>query len=62
MALSLILGGDSKTLMILQVSPAEKNCHETICTLNFGQRVRSAELGHANKKTEEGNKVRPLKK
>ncbi|CAG5135963.1 unnamed protein product, partial [Candidula unifasciata] len=46
------LGGDSKTLMILQVSPGEENVSESICTLTFGQRVRSAELGPAKKKTE----------
>ncbi|CAL1532394.1 unnamed protein product [Lymnaea stagnalis] len=48
------LGGDSKTLMILQVSPVEKNVSETVCTLSFGQRVRSAELGAATRKLEEG--------
>ncbi|XP_059172846.1 kinesin-like protein KIFC3 isoform X2 [Physella acuta] len=48
------LGGDSKTLMILQVSPVEKNINESICTLNFGQRVMSAELGQATRKVEEG--------
>ncbi|XP_005099275.1 kinesin-like protein KIFC3 [Aplysia californica] len=53
------LGGDSKTLMILQVSPAEKNLSESICTLTFGQRVRSAELGAATKRLEEGNKGTP---
>ncbi|BFZ23980.1 hypothetical protein BsWGS_27019 [Bradybaena similaris] len=46
------LGGDSKTLMILQISPGEENVSESICTLTFGQRVRSAELGPAKKKTE----------
>ncbi|CAH1774176.1 unnamed protein product [Owenia fusiformis] len=46
------LGGDSKTLMIVQVAPVEKNVGETICSLNFGQRVRAVELGQASKKTE----------
>ncbi|CAG5123272.1 unnamed protein product, partial [Candidula unifasciata] len=43
------LGGDSKTLMIVQVSPVQKNVNETVCTLSFGQRVRSIELGTASK-------------
>ncbi|KAK0048052.1 kinesin-like protein KIFC3 [Biomphalaria pfeifferi] len=46
------LGGDSKTLMIVQVSPVEKNVSETVCTLTFGQRVRNIELGTATRKVE----------
>ncbi|KAH9509555.1 Kinesin-like protein kifc3 [Bulinus truncatus] len=46
------LGGDSKTLMIVQVSPVEKNVSETACTLTFGQRVRNIELGAATRKVE----------
>eukprot|EP01137_Pigoraptor_chileana_P035311 Opistho-2@29127 len=46
------LGGDSKTLMMVQVSPAEYNVNETMCTLNFASRVRSVELGAASKRTE----------
>lgn len=48
-------GGDSKTLMIVQVAPVEKNVGETICSLNFAQRVRSVELGQASKKIESGD-------
>ena len=47
-----ILGGDSKTLMIVQVSPVEKNVGETVASLSFAQRVRSVELGSATKRTE----------
>ncbi|BFZ13133.1 hypothetical protein BsWGS_16172 [Bradybaena similaris] len=43
------LGGDSKTLMIVQVSPVQKNVNETVCALQFGQRVRSIELGTPSK-------------
>ncbi|XP_067052351.1 kinesin-like protein KIFC3 isoform X2 [Acropora muricata] len=46
------LGGDSKTLMVVQVSPVEKNVSETVCSLTFAQRVRTVELGQATKKTE----------
>ena len=46
------VGGDSKTLMVVQVSPVEKNVGETMCSLNFAQRVRTVELGQATRKTE----------
>ncbi|XP_071092118.1 kinesin-like protein KIFC3 [Haliotis cracherodii] len=46
------LGGDSKTLMIVQVAPVERNVSETTCSLNFAQRVRSVELGAASKRIE----------
>jgi len=52
---SLIPGGDSKTLMITQIAPVRKNEGETICSLNFAQRVRNVELGAATKKTENGD-------
>ena len=45
-------GGDSKTLMIVQVAPVEKNVGETMASMNFAQRVRSIELGQATKKVE----------
>ncbi|KAL8602769.1 hypothetical protein ACOMHN_064076 [Nucella lapillus] len=43
------LEGDSKTLMIVQVAPVEKNVSETTYTLGFGQRVRTVELGQAKR-------------
>ncbi|XP_051884013.1 kinesin-like protein KIFC3 isoform X2 [Pristis pectinata] len=46
------LSGDSKTLMMVQVSPMEKNVNETICSLKFAQRVRSVELGAAGRRVE----------
>ena len=39
------LEGDSKTVMIAQISPAESNSDESYCTLNFASRVRKVELG-----------------
>ena len=45
-----IVGGDSKTLMVVQIAPVEKNAGETVCSLNFAQRVRAVELGAATKK------------
>ncbi|XP_054748259.2 kinesin-like protein KIFC3 [Lytechinus pictus] len=46
------LGGDSKTLMVVQVSPVSKNSGESHCSLSFAQRVRSVELGAASKRTD----------
>ncbi|CAN8239468.1 unnamed protein product [Cochlearia groenlandica] len=43
------LGGDSKTLMFVQISPNEKDVSETLCSLNFASRVRGIELGPAKK-------------
>ncbi|XP_010471246.1 PREDICTED: uncharacterized protein LOC104751068 [Camelina sativa] len=43
------LGGDSKTLMFVQISPNENDQSETLCSLNFASRVRGIELGTAKK-------------
>jgi kinesin family protein C2/C3 len=43
------LGGDSKTLMIVQSSPAQCNVIETLSSLNFASRARNVELGKAKK-------------
>ena len=45
------IGGDSKTLMMVQVSSVEKNVGETVCSLGFAQRVRAVELGQAVQRT-----------
>eukprot|EP00276_Gloeochaete_wittrockiana_P008853 CAMPEP_0184658688 /NCGR_PEP_ID=MMETSP0308-20130426/26510_1 /TAXON_ID=38269 /ORGANISM="Gloeochaete witrockiana, Strain SAG 46.84" /LENGTH=870 /DNA_ID=CAMNT_0027097865 /DNA_START=48 /DNA_END=2660 /DNA_ORIENTATION=+ len=45
------LAGDSKTLMFVQLRPSELHVSETVCSLNFAQRVRSVELGQAKKHT-----------
>lgn len=42
-------GGDSKTLMFVQISPNETDVSETLCSLNFASRVRGVELGPARK-------------
>ncbi|KPP79999.1 kinesin-like protein KIFC3-like [Scleropages formosus] len=39
------LSGDSKTLMMVQISPLESNVSESVCSLKFAQRVRTVELG-----------------
>ncbi|KAF6176640.1 hypothetical protein GIB67_034502 [Kingdonia uniflora] len=37
------LGDGSKALMLVHISPCEEDVGETICTLNFAQRVRAVE-------------------
>ncbi|XP_069918061.1 kinesin-like protein KIFC3 isoform X1 [Oryctolagus cuniculus] len=49
------LSGDSKTLMVVQVSPVEKNTSETLYSLKFAERVRSVELGPGARRTELGS-------
>lgn len=46
---SLSSGGDSKTLMFVQISPNENDLNETLCSLNFASRVRGIELGPAKR-------------
>lgn len=38
-----------------QVSPAEKNTSETLCSLKFAERVRSVELGPGSRRAELGS-------
>jgi kinesin family protein C2/C3 len=47
------LGGDSKTLMIVQCSPARGSVTETLSSLNFGSRARNVELGQAKRNTKQ---------
>ena len=35
------LGGDGKTLMMLNLSPAPTSFHESLCSLRFGEKVNS---------------------
>ncbi|XP_076916445.1 kinesin-like protein KIN-14R [Bidens hawaiensis] len=46
------LGGDSKTLMFVQISPSEHDLSETLSSLNFATRVRGVELGPARKQVD----------
>ncbi|KAK8556728.1 hypothetical protein V6N12_003123 [Hibiscus sabdariffa] len=46
------LGGDSKTLMFVQISPSERDLSETLSSLNFATRVRGVELGPAKKQVD----------
>ncbi|KAM4012323.1 kinesin-like protein KIFC3 isoform 1-T1 [Anomaloglossus baeobatrachus] len=46
------LSRDGKALLLLQVAPVEQNMNESLCSLRFGDRVRSVELGIPNRKIE----------
>ncbi|PPD73003.1 hypothetical protein GOBAR_DD30086 [Gossypium barbadense] len=46
------LGGDSKTLMFVQISPSERDISETLSSLNFATRVRGVELGPAKRQVD----------
>ncbi|KAG2544031.1 kinesin-like protein KIN-14E isoform X3 [Panicum virgatum] len=46
------LGGDSKALMFVQISPSDNDVSETLSSLNFASRVRRIELGPAKKQAD----------
>jgi kinesin family protein C2/C3 len=48
------LAGDSKTMMIAQISPADYNSGESYCTMAFANRVQKVELGKAKAHGGEG--------
>ncbi len=54
LSVAMVTGGDSKTLMIVQVAPVDKNVGETVASLGFAQRVRAVELGQASRRLDTG--------
>lgn len=47
------LSGDGKTLMLVNMSPTEQSCQETLCSLRFASQVNKCELGKAKRSLEE---------
>merc|ERR1711865_506774 len=54
------LGGESKCLMFINMSPSITNAAESINSLNFATRCRATELGQAKKNVSNGQDSREL--
>ncbi len=52
------LGGSSKCLMFCQISPSEDDYQESLCSLQFAQRVGSVMLGAAKKTVENADALK----
>jgi len=50
------LGGNAKTIMFVNINPAEEHSKESIQSLNFATRVAKVELGQATKNVTKGSR------
>ena len=55
------MGGNSKVLMVVNLSPTQADAGESLCSLNFAARVRGVKLGPAVRNVEDGAQIRQLK-